>query len=75
MLWIAFNIGVCCEVSAEKRAYIQLLGKTKLYSAKEVADECKVSLASVCRMWNKKFTNDIETKQTKRWLAKKLTLR
>ena len=31
----------------KKRAYIQLLGKTKSYTAKEVTDECKVSLASV----------------------------
>ena len=54
------------KFSAEKRAYIQLLGKTKSYTAKEVADECKVSLASVYRIWNNKFTKDIETKQKKR---------
>ena len=53
------------KFSAEKRAYIQLLGKTKSYTAKEVADECKVSLASVYRIWNNKFPKDIETKQKK----------
>ena len=33
--------------SAEKKAYIQLSGKTRTHTAKEVANECKVSLPSV----------------------------
>ena len=78
MLWNAFNMVFVGKFSAEKRAYIQLLGKTKSYTAKEVADECKVSLASVYRIWNNKFTKDIETKQKKRKCGgrpEKLTLR
>ena len=65
MFWIAFNMVFTGKFSAEKRAYIQLLGKAKSYKAKEVADECKVSLAIVYRIWNNKFTKDIETKQKK----------
>ena len=48
--------------SAEKKAYIRLLGKTRTHTAKEVANECKVSLPSVYRIWNTKFTKDTEMK-------------
>ena len=52
--------------SAEKKAYIRLLGKNRTHTAKEVANECKVSLPSVYRIWNTKFTKDTEMKQNKR---------
>ena len=52
--------------SPEKKAYIRLLGKTRSHTAKEVANECKVSLPSVYRIWNTKFTKDTEMKQNKR---------
>ena len=52
--------------------------RLNLKKAKEVADECKVSLAIVYRIWNNKFTKDIETKQKRRKCGgrpEKLTLR
>jgi transposase len=66
------------KFSAEKRAYIRLLGKTRKYTAKEVADECKVSLPSVYRIWNDKFGNDFQVKNKNKDCGgrpEKLTLR
>ncbi len=66
------------KFSAEKRAYIRLLGKTRKYTAKEVADECKVSLPSVYRIWNDKFGNDFQGKNKNKNCGgrpEKLTLR
>ena len=66
------------KFSAEKRAYIRLLGKTLKYTAKEVAYECKVSLPSVYRIWNDKFGNDFQAKNKNKNCGgrpEKLTLR
>ena len=51
--------------SLDKRAYIKLAGRTGSQTAKEVAEECKVSLASVYRVWKGKFTTDSEDKRRK----------
>lgn len=48
------------KFSAEKRAYIRLLGKIKTCTAKEVASECNVSVPSVYRIWNEKFPKEID---------------
>ena len=55
------------KFSAEKRAYIRLLGKTWKYTAK-VADECKVSLPSVYKIWNEKFRKGFSSKEQKQEL-------
>ena len=66
------------KFSAEKRAYIKLVGKTGMHTAKEVAEECRVSLPSVYRIWNEKFKKDFEQKQKNERCGgrlEKLTLR
>ena len=66
------------KFSAEKRAYIKQVGKTGMHTAKEVAEECRVSLPIVYRIWNEKFKNDFEQKQKNERCGgrpEKLTLR
>lgn len=78
MLIFEFKMVFTGKFSAEKRAYIRLLGKTGRHTAKEVADECKVSLPSVYRIWNNKFSKEFERKQKEQKCGgrpEKLTLR
>lgn len=51
------------KFSPEKRAYIKLMGKTGTHTAREVADECKVSVPSVYRIWKEKFSKELKRKQ------------
>jgi hypothetical protein len=63
MLKIVSNIVFTGMFSAQKRAYIKLVGKTGMHTAKEVAEEYRMSLPSVFRIWNEKFKKDFERKR------------